>query len=150
MKTKLNHTLLSLALALFTFALPLATPSDAQAMSNISAEDAAREIVGSWKLLSYTDAENKRTSYENDNKIWTFTGSRLDVDSNDLGGKREGAYNLVRSKYRISNTVIILCDELEVTHLSFGKFVVISIENDVLTLSNWEDDIEYILRRVKG
>ncbi len=50
--------------------------------------------------------------------------------------------------FRIRTTIIILSEKLKNTHLPYGKFVVRSIENEILTLGDWDGKVTYTLKRV--
>jgi hypothetical protein len=52
--------------------------------------------------------------------------------------------------FRIKTTIIMLSEKLKKTHLHYGKFVVLSIENGILTLGDWDGKVTYTLMRVPG
>lgn len=114
---------------------------------SLDAETAKAGIIGKWKLLSFEGQGYPNKDYEQQDVIWTFDGKRFSVSSEDLGGQYEDSYKIERSIFRIKTTIILLSKELKKTHLSYGKFVVKSIEGDVLTLSDWDNEVKYILKR---
>ena len=114
----------------------------------LTTETAAKGIIGSWKLLSFEREGQPLQSYQDKVNIWTFDGQKFTVNSEDLGGEIQGSYRLLRSFFRITTPIIILSKELKKTHLPYGKFVVRSIDNGILTLGDWDDKITYKLQRV--
>jgi len=118
------------------------------AQSDITADNAKKGIIGEWRLLSF-EKKDIKDDYSNQNIIWKFDEKKFSVESRDLGGKYEDNYKLLRSYFRISNTVIIISDKLKKTHLPHGKFVVISIKGDSLILSDWNNETIYKLKKVK-
>lgn len=133
--------ILAFLISLFAF-----IPAFAQ--SDISADDARKGIIGNWRLLSF-EKKDVKDDYSNQNIIWKFDKTKFLVESKDLGGKYEDNYKLLRSYFRISNTVIIISEKLKSTHLPHGKFVVKHIKDDILTLSDWDDETIYKLRKQK-
>lgn len=113
--------------------------------STIKAEDAQKEIIGEWKLLSYKDRKGVKTNYDQRNVIWSFDGQRYSVESDDLAGRYTDSYRILRSKFSFTNTVIMLSEALRETHLDYGKFVIESIVDNKLTLTDWDEEIEYLL-----
>lgn len=118
------------------------------AQSDISSDDAKKGIIGEWKLLSF-EKKDIKDDYSNQNIIWKFDKKRFSVESKDLGSRYEDNYKLMRSYFRITNTVIIISEKLKNTHLPHGKFVVKHIKGDILTLSDWDDETTYTLKNTK-
>ncbi|MEO0249089.1 MAG: hypothetical protein ABIN58_06000 [candidate division WOR-3 bacterium] len=116
----------------------------------LTAETAAKGIIGSWRLLSFEREGQPIKYYEDKGYIWTFDGERFTVNSEDLGGEIQDSYRLLRSMFRIRTTIIILSKELRKTHLPHGKFVVRSIANDILTLGDWNGEVIYTLKGVSN
>lgn len=115
-----------------------------------NAETAAKGIIGSWQLLSFEREGQPAQSYNDRVNIWTFDGKKFTVKSDDLGGEIEDSYRLLRTMFRIKTTIIILSEKLRKTHLPYGKFVVKSIENNILTLEDWNGKVTYRLKRVSS
>ena len=118
--------------------------------ATLNAETAAKGIIGSWKLLSFERRGQPVKHYTDTLNIWTFDGKQFTVNSEDLGGEIHDNYRLLRSMFRIRTTIIILSEKLKKTHLPYGKFVVRSIENDILTLGDWDGKVTYTLKRVSN
>ena len=118
------------------------------AAATLNAETASKGIIGSWKLLSFEREGQPARHYKDQVNIWTFDGKKFTVKSEDLGGEIHDSYRLLRSMFRIRTTIIILSEKLKNTHLPYGKFVVRSIENDILTLGDWDGKVTYTLKRV--
>jgi len=116
----------------------------------LTAETAAKGIIGSWTLLSFEREGQPIKYYEDKEYIWTFDGEEFTVNSEDLGGEIHDSYRLLRTMFRIRTTIIILSKELKKTHLPHGKFVVKSIANDTLTLGDWDGKVTYTLKRVSN
>ncbi len=115
----------------------------------LTAETAAKGIIGSWKLLSFEREGQPIQYYEDKEYIWTFDGEKFTVNSEDLGGEIQDSYRLLRSMFRpFRTTIIILSKKLRNTHLPHGKFVVRSIADGMLTLGDWNDKVTYTLKRV--
>ena len=115
--------------------------------SDISADEAKKGIIGEWKLLSF-EKKDVKDDYTNQNIIWKFDKKGFSVESKDLGARYEDNYKLLRSYFRITNTVIIISKKLKNTHLPHGKFVVKHIKGDILTLSDWDDETTYKLKKI--
>ena len=113
----------------------------------LTTETAAKGIIGSWKLLSFEREGQPLQSYKDKANVWTFDGQKFTVKSEDLGGEIQGSYRLLRSFFKITFPIIILSKELQKTHLPYGKFVVKSIDNGILTLGDWNDKVTYKLER---
>ncbi|MDA8123824.1 MAG: hypothetical protein M0009_01365 [Deltaproteobacteria bacterium] len=111
-------------------------------------DTAAKGIVGSWKLMSFERQGQPVKSYKDQTIVWTFDGQRFSVRAEDLGGEIQDSYRLLRSMFRIRTTIIILSEKLKKTHLPYGKFVVRSIDKDILTLGDWDEKVTYRLQRV--
>ncbi len=118
--------------------------------ATLTADTAAKGIIGSWKLLSFEREGQPATHYEEKDYIWTFDGEKFTVKSEDLGGEIHDSYRLLRSMFRIRTTIIILSKKLKDTHLPHGKFVVRSIDNGILTLGDWSGQVTYTLKRVSN
>ena len=114
----------------------------------LTAETAAKGIIGSWTLLAFEREGQPIKYYKDKAYIWTFDGEKFTVNSEDLGGEIHDSYRLVRSMFRIRTTIIILSKKLKNTHLPHGKFVVRSIANGILTLGDWDGKVTYTLKRV--
>jgi hypothetical protein len=125
--------------------LPAAVIAD-----TLTAETAAKGIIGSWKLLSFEREGQPVKYYEDKVYIWTFDGEKFAVNSEDLGGEIHGSYRVLRTMFRIRTTIIILSKELKNTHLPHGKFIARSIANDILTLGDWDGKVTYTLKRVSN
>ena len=134
-----NIILTILFIALLSFPVIAAT---------LNVETAAEAIKGRWKLLSVEREGFPVKNYKDQTDIWTFDGQKFRVSSEDLGGEIHDSYRLLRAHFRIRTTIIMLSEKLKKTHLSYGKFVVRSIENDILTLEDWDGTVTYILKRV--
>ena len=117
---------------------------------NVSASEAASGIIGEWRLHSYERNGRVVDSYQDNHPVWRFDGSRLSVESQDLGRRIEGHYSVKRSVFRIRNTVLIMSSALRETHLPHGKFVVRSLEGDTLTITDWNESLLYTLQRSHG
>ncbi|BDD07036.1 hypothetical protein [Aureibacter tunicatorum] len=141
----MKNIICSIILAFFALVFHSANAFD----NTPSAAEVAAKVKGQWKLISF-EKGGEKVHYENRNIVWSFDGRYLSVESDDLGGKIEGSYRLKRSVYKISPTFIILCDELDKTHLPHGKLVVGSVENDSMTLIDWNKEVEYILQRTNN
>lgn len=115
---------------------------------SLNAETAATAIVGKWKLLSFEGQGYPDKDYQQEEVIWEFDGKRLSVKSDDLGGHYEDSYRIERSIFRIKTTIILLSKELKRTHLAYGKFVIKSIDGDIMTLIDWDKKVKYILQRL--
>jgi hypothetical protein len=118
------------------------------AAATLNAETASKGIIGNWKLLSFEREGQPVKYYKDQMNTWTFDGKKFTVKSEDLGGEIHDTYRLLRSMFRIRTTIIILSEKLKSTHLPYGKFVVRSIENDILTLGDWDGKVTYTLKRV--
>jgi hypothetical protein len=116
----------------------------------LTAETAAKGIIGSWTLLSFEREGQPVKYYEEKAYIWTFDGKEFTVNSEDLGGEIHDSYRLLRTMFRIRTTIIILSKKLKDTHLPHGKFVVRSIANGILTLGDWDGKVTYTLKRVSS
>ena len=116
----------------------------------LTAETAAKGIIGSWQLLSFEREGQPTKYYEDKEYIWTFDGQEFTVNSEDLGGEIHDSYRLLRTMFRIRTTIIILSKELKKTHLPHGKFVVRSIADGILTLGDWSGTVTYTLKRVSN
>ena len=118
--------------------------------ATLTADAAAKGIIGSWKLLSFEREGQPATHYEEKDYVWTFDGEKFTVKSEDLGGEIHDSYRLLRSMFRIRTTIIILSKKLKDTHLPHGKFVVRSIDNGMLMLGDWSGQVTYTLKRVSN
>ena len=114
---------------------------------NVTASEAESGIVGEWQLLSHERNGNMVNEYMEDHPVWRFDGNRLSVESQDLGRRVEGHYSVKRSVFRIRNTVLIMSSALRETHLPHGKFVVRTLEDDILTITDWNENLLYTLQR---
>lgn len=121
----------------------------AQSEERLSLDRAQKEIMGQWRLLSYQDEAGDIVDYSNQDRIWSFNSNRFTVDSDDLGGRRVvDGYSIIRSKFHIRTTILILNEGLRDTHLPFGKFIVQSIEGGRMNLTDWSNKVFYKLQRV--
>ena len=116
----------------------------------LTAETAAKGVIGSWTLLSFEREGQPIKYYEDKAYIWTFDGEEFTVNSEDLGGEIHDSYRLLRTMFRIRTTIIILSKKLKNTHLPHGKFVVRSIADGMLTLGDWDGKVTYTLKRVSN
>ncbi|GAA4898665.1 hypothetical protein [Ferrimonas pelagia] len=126
--------------------LLLLLPLSAQARLN--AQTATEAVKGQWQLLSVQLAGQEQNRYQGELPLWSFDGENFVVEADELNGKVEGQYRILRTPYRLRTTIILISDQLRVTYLPFGKFVFDSLEGDILTFTDWDSGSHYRLQRL--
>ncbi|TKB56680.1 hypothetical protein [Ferrimonas aestuarii] len=132
--------ILSICLSCFSLSL---------SAQELSAEQAVHQIQGLWQLLTYVDRDGNQSDYSKQFRVWRFDGDKLSLDSDDLGHLVADHFRLKRSIFRVDTPIILLSDKLKQTHLTYGKLVLESVDNQTLIFTDWDKQVSYRLRRVQ-
>ena len=130
----------------FIIALTLFSFQGATYAQKKSSSELAKEIQGTWKLISF-EKEAKKVDYSNRDIEWSFDGKNFSVMSDDLKGRIKGKYQFRRSIFRTTPTYILKCSALTKTHLAHGKLVLKEVNDTKLVMVDWEDKVTYVLQK---
>ncbi|MFC1867347.1 hypothetical protein ACFL0H_04355 [Thermodesulfobacteriota bacterium] len=119
---------------------------------DLTADRVLKEIVGSWRLLSFERDGKLIDDYSDQEVIWRFkSDNTMSLSDKQLGTVKDN-YKVVKSRYGWMGKggILILIMELKKRGFSHPKFVVRGMTGSgYLILGDWDDTLLYRLKRVE-